>query len=379
MRARGLGLALAAIGALLAPRRAAAQEWLATARVGRVTYDGGPASSSTTSSVVLGAGRAGARDWLGASLALPLTEDPFWAQLSGWRRFATRGRAGLLLDLSAHAYLQRERTEPPAPAPGPLPLPITPLSTPDRSGEGAGGEAMAGLFAAAGPARLEARGGVAAQASRLGDADVSRTLPTAEARVSLAAAQFTLRAESRAWFDDGAAIAYAGAGAEAALGPVALGATLGRWVEGGPSGAVWTAAAALRLREGLHAQAGARGRTLDPLYLATSETSYWAGLAVRLGGPRRAQAPRVAREGSVVLALAARHAGAAPSVAGDFTDWKPVPMTRDGGRWVHRATLRPGVYEYAFVGADGRWFVPAGTPGRKDDGMGGHVAVLVVR
>jgi hypothetical protein len=35
------------------------------------------------------------------------------------------------------------------------------------------------------------------------------------------------------------------------------------------------------------------------------------------------------------------------------------------------------VYHYAFrTGA--RWFVPEGTAGRRDDDMGGHVAVLVV-
>ncbi|HEY8485417.1 MAG TPA: hypothetical protein VIL13_12465 [Longimicrobiales bacterium] len=41
--------------------------------------------------------------------------------------------------------------------------------------------------------------------------------------------------------------------------------------------------------------------------------------------------------------------------------------------------VAPGVYHYAFVTADGKWFVPESVPGRKDDGMGGHVAVLVVR
>jgi hypothetical protein len=43
-----------------------------------------------------------------------------------------------------------------------------------------------------------------------------------------------------------------------------------------------------------------------------------------------------------------------------------------------RGTAAPGVYHYAFVAEDGTWFVPESVPGRQDDGMGGHVAVLVV-
>jgi hypothetical protein len=73
--------------------------------------------------------------------------------------------------------------------------------------------------------------------------------------------------------------------------------------------------------------------------------------------------------------------GAAPgpvSVAGDFTDWKPVAMRLNGREWEFATRLEPGVYHYAFVDARGNWFVPEGTPGRKPDGMGGWVAVLIV-
>ena len=54
-------------------------------------------------------------------------------------------------------------------------------------------------------------------------------------------------------------------------------------------------------------------------------------------------------------------------------------MEREGDHWVYRVAVAPGVYNYAFVGADGTWFVPESVPGRKDDGMGGFVAVVVVR
>ena len=66
------------------------------------------------------------------------------------------------------------------------------------------------------------------------------------------------------------------------------------------------------------------------------------------------------------------------SIAGDFNGWQPAPMQREGGEWVIRLPLAPGVYHYAFRSSTGAWFVPSSSPGRRDDGMGGHVAVMVV-
>ena len=53
-------------------------------------------------------------------------------------------------------------------------------------------------------------------------------------------------------------------------------------------------------------------------------------------------------------------------------------MRREGGEWIVRLPLMPGVYHYTFRSASGEWFVPPSTAGRRDDGMGGYVAVLVV-
>jgi hypothetical protein len=53
-------------------------------------------------------------------------------------------------------------------------------------------------------------------------------------------------------------------------------------------------------------------------------------------------------------------------------------MQREGSHWTYALRLDPGVYHYAFVAEDGTWFVPESQPGRQADGMGGHVAVLVV-
>ncbi|MGH9346917.1 MAG: hypothetical protein ACRD26_06570 [Vicinamibacterales bacterium] len=68
----------------------------------------------------------------------------------------------------------------------------------------------------------------------------------------------------------------------------------------------------------------------------------------------------------------------AVSIAGDFNNWRPVPMQREGNAWMIRLPLAAGVYHYAFRSETGTWFVPATAAGRRDDGMGGEVAVLVV-
>jgi 1,4-alpha-glucan branching enzyme len=65
-------------------------------------------------------------------------------------------------------------------------------------------------------------------------------------------------------------------------------------------------------------------------------------------------------------------------IAGSFNGWQPLPMHREGDSWVVELTLPSGVYDYAFRSADGKWFVPASTAGRRSDGMGGYVARLVV-
>ena len=374
---------LAAVAILAAPPAAWSQEWRASARVGRVSYQGAPTGASANSSAVLGLGRTGLRDWFGVSAAIPLGEDPFWAVLGGWKRLETRGTAGLLLDLTGHGFIQRQGTTAAgAPAPGPLPFlpnPTAPLAS-DPSGEGGGGEVMAGGFAASGGLRLESRAGVAAQRSRLGGVLQERALPTGDARLSLALAPVTLQAESRAWLDDSITHAYVGTTLQYARGQFQLWGSLGRWVAGGLDRTAWSAGAGAAIGPGIELQLGGRGNAFDPLYLSATETSYWAGLSLHVGGGRglAAPVPARARDGRAILALPARAAKGRPSIAGDFTGWKPVPMQRDGSRWTYMVKLEPGTYHYAFVAEDGTWFVPESVAGRQDDGMGGHVAVLVV-
>jgi hypothetical protein len=376
----------ASLAIVAAPGNALAQEWRASARVGRVTYEGAPAGAAGGSSAVLGLGRIAPRNWFGLSAAIPLSDDPFWAVLGGWQRLATPGTSGLLLDLSANGFIQREHATvagTPAPAPGPLPFPSQPPAPlrSDPSGQGVGGELMGGGFASSAAVSIEMRAGVAAQRSRLGDVLQARALPTGDARLSVALAPpVALQAQSRAWLDHGSTHAYVGATLQYARGPLQLSGSLGRWVAGGLDRTAWSAAGGASVGPGLELQLGARGNAFDPVYLSASRTSVWGGLSVRLGGSRpfAAPVPARARDGRAIIVLPARAAKGTPAIAGDFTGWKPVPMQRDGSRWTYAAQLAPGVYHYAFVAGDGTWFVPESVPGRQDDGMGGHVAVLVV-
>jgi hypothetical protein len=292
----------------------------------------------------------------------------------------------LLLDLSGHGFVQRYTTTAtgtPSPAPGPLlgpPPPPPRLVRTNLSGAGVGGDLMAGGFAGSPSLRLEARGGVAAQRSRLGDVLQERVLPTGDARLSVVLVPLTIRAETRGWADDGATHAYAGGTLQYVRGPLQLSGSLGQWVAGGVNGVVWSAGASTAIGPQVDLQLGGRGNAFDPLYHSSTETSVWAGLSLRIGGGRTVLPPVPARtrDGRAVIRLPARSAKGTPSIAGDFTGWKPVPMEREGSHWTYTAKLDPGVYHYAFVGEDGTWFVPESVPGRQDDGMGGQVAVLVV-
>jgi hypothetical protein len=381
VRPARLCAALSALALCLHPAVVSGQEIRASARFGRIAFDGAPAGSAGASSAVFGLGRYAPNDRLTASAALPVGEGPAWAALAGWKRFQSRGQAGVLLDLNAHAFAQRQSqagTAPAGPVPGPLGGTI-PIQN-ELFGLGAGAELMAGLWAGHGTGRAELRAGGVAQRSQIGDATSERALPSADVRLSLGRLPVTLLTEMRGWFDDGATLARGGATLQFAQGPLVLWGSAGTWLSGGVDGADWSAGGSVALSPIIELNGGGRGNSFDPLYRSTTATSWWAGMSVRLGAASIARAPVPARyvDGRATIQIDASHVTGVPSIAGDFTDWKPVPMQRQGSHWSWVGTLAPGVYNYAFVAEDGTWFVPASVPGRKDDGMGGHVAVLVV-
>ena len=364
---------------MLTARAAAAQVWRASAQLGRVTSASAPASAGTGASAVLGISRTATHGLLGISVALPVNGEPFWATLGAWRRIATRGGVGAFADLSAHGFVQRFEGTAPA-----SPLPTAPSGPTIRdyavSGAGLGAEGLAGLHAAAGRVRIEVRGGAAGRRSELNGIVTERILPTADARVIVARLPIVLQGESRGWWRRGERHTYAGGSARLAHGPVQLWGATGAWLSGGESGLVWSAGGSTDLGPRLALQVSVRANAFDPLYLTTTGTALAAGMTLRIGGAPGVRAPIPAsyRNGRAEVRLDAREVRGRPSVAGDFTGWRPVPMQREGNRWVWRGDLAPGTYGYAFVAADGSWFVPASVAGRRDDGMGGQQAVLVV-
>jgi hypothetical protein len=156
----------------------------------------------------------------------------------------------------------------------------------------------------------------------------------------------------------------------------------GRWFSTTLSDTAWAAGIDVRLTGQLALWSSVRQDAPDPLYWNVPRRSWSVGVSHRFN-TRTQQlfaSPQADDAGGVVIRLDAADVdgAAAVSVAGDFNGWRPVPMQREGHEWLIHLPLAPGVYHYAFRSDRGEWFVPASVPNRRDDGMGGYVAVLVV-
>jgi len=64
-------------------------------------------------------------------------------------------------------------------------------------------------------------------------------------------------------------------------------------------------------------------------------------------------------------------------IAGDFSDWAPLPMEREGTFWVARARLRPGKHRVAVRVNLGEWRAPRNLARVRDD-YGGEAGLVVV-
>jgi hypothetical protein len=126
--------------------------------------------------------------------------------------------------------------------------------------------------------------------------------------------------------------------------------------------------------------ANVRQESPDPLYWNATRRTWSVGLTRSLGrlAPVTPLIHRPDSGGVLIRVPAGEVQGEGLFIAGDFNQWQPAPMHREGDAWVIRLPIAPGVYNYAFRSAKGDWFVPASVAGRRDDGMGGQVAVLVV-
>jgi len=162
--------------------------------------------------------------------------------------------------------------------------------------------------------------------------------------------------------------------------PVQLWGHAGKWMAIDLDERVWGLGSGVSLGARTTVWASVRQDAPDPLYWNSTRRSWSVGLTQRLG---RVPAPLVpvasSPAGAVAIRLSATDAPSGTvSIAGDFNNWQPAPMQREGGEWIVRLPLTPGVYHYTFRSATGEWFVPPSAAGRRDDGLGGYVAVLVV-
>jgi hypothetical protein len=368
----------------------ASQEWRVDLLGGRDHLQQGPTSSGS-SSLLVGVRALGTERWGGLFAGLPVEEGQagWGAALGSARLWAGRGTLRLGADLSGQFFVQAERAGsdgggglgalPPVVPPNPR-LPMRDEDGPSR-GWGTSGEAMAVVQFRPGPLLFEVRSGAAHYRHAFDDASLERTLPQLHltGRV-IPDPALLLRAEVRRYWADESGLTRLDATVLRALGPTTVWAALGRWVEGPVEGTPWAAGVSLEVGTRATLQASARREPYEPLYLTPDRTTWNAGVSLAFGRPPVPRAPIPDRyEGGVAtLALPASEADDAPRIAGDFNQWQPAPMVREGSHWIFRVRLEPGVYNYAFVTEDGNWFVPESVPGRKPDGFGGHVAVLVV-
>ncbi|CAN5884398.1 hypothetical protein BH23GEM9_BH23GEM9_00110 [soil metagenome] len=377
MRGRVQALVLPVLPALLAvgPGVVAGQEWRLGMQYGQLRYEGTGVEATQQSSIAVGLSRSAYNGWFGASAGRPLDGGAYWAAAGAARRLRMDAAAGLGLDLTAHGFAQRLEVSTSSPTP-PFALPVQPGSGHEVAAGGGGQGAVVG-FARVAQTRLEVRGGVAGRALGMQSTWEYDHVAVADGRLVMRLGPVQAGPDAQHWHGRST---YAGGSASVGSGPFVGWTSAGQWTHGGPDGVTWSAGGGVNLPGGIRIDASYRNAGLDPLYRQTTGPALAMGASMRLGGGDRYAPPVPASyaRGQAIIRVRARDVRGAPRIAGDFTDWQPVAMTAAGDAWSVNVALAPGVYHYAFVTEDGEWFVPESTPGRRSDGMGGHVAVLVV-
>jgi hypothetical protein len=345
-----------------------------------------PASASAAISIGLDYEAAGSAFRLAAGVPTSSVES-LWAGASAWKRVAARSRGFVAgLDLAGNAFFTRDRSVQPAAAPPPIiPGPFSPPleHVADRYGHALAGQLLPVVGYEHPRVQVHARAGVSRYTARFGDVSTDRTVRLADVQASLMpTTALAVMPVVRHFEPDGAdAATYAGASVVMGRASANAWASVGRWLGSGDFDVPWAVGASARVHRRATLQASARRDTFDPLYVQPPQTSWNIGVSIQVGGPLGPPAPPVPAvyaDGRATIELPLSDAGDQPAIAGDFNGWKPAPMQRSDDAWTYTVALEPGVYNYAFVRSDGTWFVPESVPGRREDGMGGHVAVLVV-
>ncbi len=371
----------AAITMLNAPSLQA-QQWTVEAQAGRIRSALDP-NAPQSQTIVLGVRYDDALTGLRVSGGIPTTaNDPLWGAVSGARRLALSADAFRVgVDVAGNAFLLHDRVQRTQQIPGVFGPKVA--SAPSLSGSAWAGQVLPLIGFESNRVQAYARAGVSQYYARFGAQDRTRNVRLADAQLSAAlTGSLILMPALRHVRAAEGSYTYAGATVLLAQGPLSMWAGAGQWQSDSSSdNTQWAAGAALRVLSRATVSASVRREAIDPLYLAPPQTAWNVGVSVALGTRPTLAAPVPARyeNGRATIRLPAARTLSRPRIAGDFNGWQPAPMERSGNEWTYTLALKPGVYNYAFVDERGEWFVPEKYPGRKDDGMGGHVAVLVVQ
>jgi hypothetical protein len=358
---------LAGFAGALVPAPALAQNWVVDLHAGRATFDGALTDASASNASIGFRFTLDSR-FVQIGVAAPLASDNlFWGVVSAGDRLAVRqGRLEAGVDLLGQAHAQRD-----------------PLA--DVSGHGIRGDLMPVASTSLGPMLVQGRSGISTYRAAVNGESWSRELWVSDIQVTaVPRGPYRITGETRHSRTGDEAYTYVGLTGQTVLANAVVWGSVGEWVSG-LNGEIpttaWGAGAGIPIRTNLDVWASVRRDPFDPLFLSTTRTSWGVGVSFRPGASRPqppAAGPEVRDDGRVFIRLPLTEASAPPAVAGDFTGWEPVLMHRHGAHWRVEVSLEPGAYHYAFRSADGEWFVPESVPGRRDDGMGGWVAVLIV-
>jgi hypothetical protein len=335
---------------------------------GHVVYD--PVSAGVPTNNVVGTLRYDAPRglWIYGTAATPLRHgDPVWGTSGIGGRVVPSGsrdrRATFGADLGAHGFLFRDAVV-------------------DEAGRGVTIDAFPFVQAATGRASVEVRGGWRGHTLSYAGATQHRGVVEAGLRATYGAAT---RVEGDARWVHAREGTYPFVGGTLVSGsrPLQVWLHTGRWLSPDLDDVTWGAGLQLALGSRRTVWASVQQDGPDPLFWNMARRIWSVGMTHRLGGrstpTERPLVPLRQDVGSILLRVSAADVpGPGVSIAGDFTNWQPTPMRREGDDWVIRLTLPSGVYRYAFRAGASDWFVPASEASRRSDGMGGHVAVLVV-
>lgn len=143
----------------------------------------------------------------------------------------------------------------------------------------------------------------------------------------------------------------------------------------------------LQLSDDLAFLAGAGRQLSDPLRGLPQADIVSASLRLSLG-PKplpvmqrvafaEASVERSAGGGGTLVVRVEAHDTLTVEIAGDFSEWKPMPLAREGPHWVARAALPSGKYHIGVRANLGPWRAPRNLARVRDD-FGGESGLVVI-